>query len=965
MQGHVHVCLLLSGLVLIASGLRAEPVSAGKPPADPNEELLKEQGIDTDPDAVRAFLRERAAALEGDRLPQFIRQLGSEKVEEREQATRELTRIGRPARAWLEKAKDDPDAEIASRAASCLRQIERNGRFATSLAAVRLLLKRQPARTVEALLQYLPFADDEDVEEEIGWGLYGMALERGELRPALRDALRDKLPARRAAAACIVGRRGTEADRTAVRKLLEDADPMVRLRAAQGLLAAGDKAGLSALIALLDEPALALCWQAEELLHWAAGGTAPKAVVGAATAAERKACREAWEAWHRADADKVDLKERLGDVRRPGLMLVCSGDPKTDDIGKGRVWLRGCDGQPRWQLAGGFCDAQLLPGDRLLLADAEEKRTDGAITERNTLGKILWNTTHGGGYMSTCRRLASGNTFITVWRADFREADPEGQIVPRESRSLSAKGSNPAGNIWPAGAPRKLSNGRLGWVGDKEPLLVESDPETLKALRVVRVNPGGDGVIKPLELLSDGHWLVKATKATTPFEVLEVERAGTVVRRYSLPYAASAARLRDGHTVFACGDTMSWNRAYFRCPLMELDGTGRKLWEEFPGGQQRRVRVCLPLVRLGFDQPPTAWVDLDSAEHRARGLKDKDPEVRLRAVLFLGELGPKAEPAVPGLIEALGDPDLTIRRNAEQALSAVGAGAVSAVVQALDDRRASVRVQALSIIGMLKYQSAIRQDAKATAAKVLAALLRDEDPLVRQRAANTAGWFADVSDDVVPALMRAMKDKAVVTGPSGNTSSVARGAINALGIPGARAKDAIPALLEVALGGDKELRSVAFGSLGSIGRDKAMTPIVLPLLLKIVEDKDQFKLHPEVMSALYAMRLQAAPAVPALREVLKLRDFKDADTANRIRMSVLGTLGELGPAAKDAVPELMALVQDKKLFHRDREQAIHVLVKIGSAAKAALPLLAEIEEDQGEEFSLRNTAAYGVRALKR
>ena len=62
-----------------------------------------------------------------------------------------------------------------------------------------------------------------------------------------RGVLTDREPARRAAAAVLLGRYGNAEQKAAVRKLLADADPTIRVRAAQGLLAGRDKAALFAL----------------------------------------------------------------------------------------------------------------------------------------------------------------------------------------------------------------------------------------------------------------------------------------------------------------------------------------------------------------------------------------------------------------------------------------------------------------------------------------------------------------------------------------------------------------------------------------------------------------------------------------------------------------------------------------------------------------------------------------------
>jgi uncharacterized protein (DUF885 family) len=84
----------------------------------------------------------------------------------------------------------------------------------------------RPPGAVAALLRYLPNANnDESLEEEIWYGLDSLTRDEGKIDPALLAALKNIVPVRRAAAACIVGHRGNEEQRAEVRKLLADPDP--------------------------------------------------------------------------------------------------------------------------------------------------------------------------------------------------------------------------------------------------------------------------------------------------------------------------------------------------------------------------------------------------------------------------------------------------------------------------------------------------------------------------------------------------------------------------------------------------------------------------------------------------------------------------------------------------------------------------------------------------------------------
>src|SRR5262249_61049197 len=133
-----------------------------------------------------------------------------------------------------------------------------------------------PSQALQALLTYAPFADDETVEDEVVSGLTLLSVRDARVDRLLLGALSDPLPPRRAAAAYVLGRVGTREDCAAVRKLLHDPALKVRLRAAQGLLSARDRAAVPALIDLLDKAPDSWAGRVEDLLYRLAGDNAPQ-----------------------------------------------------------------------------------------------------------------------------------------------------------------------------------------------------------------------------------------------------------------------------------------------------------------------------------------------------------------------------------------------------------------------------------------------------------------------------------------------------------------------------------------------------------------------------------------------------------------------------------------------------------------------------------------------------------------
>ena len=75
-----------------------------------------------------------------------------------------------------------------------------------SSTVLRLLALRQPAGVAEVLLAYLPCVSDDNTTEDIQMALAAVALRDGKPNPVLVQALQDRDPQRRSAAAAAFGR---------------------------------------------------------------------------------------------------------------------------------------------------------------------------------------------------------------------------------------------------------------------------------------------------------------------------------------------------------------------------------------------------------------------------------------------------------------------------------------------------------------------------------------------------------------------------------------------------------------------------------------------------------------------------------------------------------------------------------------------------------------------------------------
>jgi HEAT repeat protein len=540
-----HRLVLALGIGLLLGGPRLAAAGA----AEEDEALLRAAGVPADGPALLDFFRSRTLdGTDGAQIKALVRQLGDDAFTVREQASRKLVAIGPRAREVLRAALSDPDPEIVHRAGACLAQIREGDNPVLLAAAVRVLGRRRPARAVDVLLQYLPSAEEETVAHEVRAVLDGLAVQEGKADPALVAALADATPARRAAAGSALARAGLAEHRVAVRKLLADPDPRVRLRVGLALAAARDKEAVSALIPLLDRLPAEETGLIEDLLYRLAGDKAPAEAAGADAPARRR-YREAWEAWWKQQQARIDPAALEKASRTLGFTLVVLLDAgQVIDLDGGN--------RPRWQVGGLMfpLDVQLLPGDeRILVAEHRGNR----VTERDLQGRVLWEYAVPGPLAA--QRLRNGNTFITT-RERLLEVNRLGAEVFSYTR--------PTGELFMKA--QKLPNGDIACVTQLG----------VGVARYVRLSPGGGdyqdvrsfGVHLMtsggrIDVLPNGHVLVPEKDNN---RVAEYGPNGRLVHEIHVDEPVAALRLPNGNTLVTL---MSQQRA------VELTRAGKEVWQ--------------------------------------------------------------------------------------------------------------------------------------------------------------------------------------------------------------------------------------------------------------------------------------------------------------------------------------------------------------------------------------------------
>lgn len=540
-------------LVWLTAAWAAFAASLPDPPAVPDDEqTLKAAGFSPGDQALLEFFRLRTLGDTGRaRITALVRGLGDRSFAVRERASVDLARFGPAAVEYLRPALHDPDLEVARRAEQCLQRIAENGsEVAVAIAAVRVLARRKPAGACEVLLGYLPHADDVLAADEVRTALAALALRDGQPEPALAAALSDRAPVRRAAAAEAFTRAGAAGLRPAVAKLLRDPEPAVRLRVALALAASGEKDAVPVLIELLAELPLEQAFLAEDALLRVADANAPSAALGGATGAQQQ-CRDAWAAWWRTHAAAADLgKLRQGQL---GRFLVT----QWDNGQVGRVLELDGTGRVLWQTdpVPWPLDVQMLPGNRLLLAEFYDNR----VAERNLKGELLWHQQLAENPIAA-QRLPGGHTFIAT-RSRLLEVDRAGKELysHRLAHALLAA--------------QKCRDGSFACI-TAEGTYVRLDT----AGKEVGQFPAGAQNYCGFEVLPSGRVLVPQEGKD---QVVEFSAEGKPVWVASVTRPISAARLPSGNVLVACRDGQR---------IVELDVAGRIVREFKAGGYPWRAR---------------------------------------------------------------------------------------------------------------------------------------------------------------------------------------------------------------------------------------------------------------------------------------------------------------------------------------------------------------------------------------
>jgi HEAT repeat protein len=508
----------------------------------------------TEGDATLAEFRKRTLKeSDRDRVQNIIRQLGDDDFSARERAQEELQKMGTAVAPLLRQALANGDEEIKKRAQKALDAIERDKSFGQLPIQARLMAYRKPPATADVLLSFVPFADEDQVFDEVRSALAAVAVREGKADPLLVHALDDKLAARRGVAAEALALGGAADQRPAVRKLLKDPDGGVKLRVALALSTARDRDAVPVLIDLMGELPFDKGVQAETFLRTVAGDSGPNVYLGTDDAS-RKKTRDAWQAWWKQHGATVDLARASTAPKMLGYTVLVSTDFN-------RVSEIGLDGKPRWQLDGIQYprDAVALPGDRVLIAEQNMNR----VVEMNQKREVLWQKAMNNGQPLACQRLSNGNTFI-ITNNGAVEVNKDGKEIMNYNR-----------NQWDIVTGSRAPDGQFCVLLNSGMIVrLDAAGKELKSFGVGQAHWMGS-----IEALPGGRVLVPQPNQ---HKVFEYDGEGKVVWEAAVQFPFSASRLPNGNTLVASPNSGK---------VVELNRAGRVVWEHKSTGNERPYRA--------------------------------------------------------------------------------------------------------------------------------------------------------------------------------------------------------------------------------------------------------------------------------------------------------------------------------------------------------------------------------------
>ena len=250
---------------------------------------------------------------------------------------------------------------------------------------------------------------------------------------------------------------------------------------------------------------------------------------------------------------------------------------------------------------------------------------------------------------------------------------------------------------------------------------------------------------------------------------------------------------------------------------------------------------------------------------------------------------------------------------------------VAELVKELEVLQLSDRIAAIDNLGDLGI------DAK-DAVPALSKLLTDKEEDVRWHTVRALGSIGTAAAGAAPAVAERLADK---------SASVRAYAAFALGRMGDASKPFLPSLVKGIKDPERIVRRECVKAVRIL---RPGPEVAVPLFVDMLRSASPG----EVVPALNALAESGKAVVPQMQEAL--RSYPEA------RYWACLILAEIGPEAKEAVPDLMGALNDADV--EIRREALAALGRIGANAKPAVPSMVSALQDK--DLGVRYTAAYAL-----
>jgi hypothetical protein len=535
---------LASGILLVGGMVwaQATPEEIAKR-RNADEQTLLDKKIKADGSSLLQFFRERTLSKKQlDEIAAKVSLLGTGSYRERLQAHADLVKDGEKAKPILYDALKNSDLEIVRRVELCLRMLADGPEARLACAAARLLAHHKPTGSAEVILNYLPFATDSGVIQELQEALVAVAVRDGKADAAIVAALTDAKAIKRSAAAAALVRNDVAPHLPKIRALLKDPHCDVRAHVAKVLSVAKDKTAVPVLIDLVaDLPSDKVC-EIEEMLDRLAGNSGPNIYVGGKDSPAK--VRDAWKTWWSKHGDKVNLAKLSETPPLKDLTLITQMGNGLN----GRIFEVNAAKEVAWEIDSIRYPifSQVVGGDRVLVCEYLNQK----VTERDFQGKVIDEFPIQ--MPICCQRHANGDTFIVSRRQLV--------VLDKDKKEIFTHFA-PQPNI---AAAHRSRDGQVVVVhSGGECQRLDAKGKLIKAFSVGPVYALGGNI----DVLPNGRILVPQYRDN---KIAEYDQEGNMT--WSLPVQAPTAvtRLPNGNFLVV---TMNPQR------VLELTREGRQVWE--------------------------------------------------------------------------------------------------------------------------------------------------------------------------------------------------------------------------------------------------------------------------------------------------------------------------------------------------------------------------------------------------